>query len=285
MKRQEGSDNTIKAIETFRVLKEASSYKKAIELTKSIHSLNESQVKVLTEASKSSVQKKIDKCIEAISNIKQKIKDTDANKNEKAYSKLLKDKVELEETLKDYKKDLKSLKESVGPWSPNNNSGDDIVNNNEPQMPEEGLTDDEMREFLVDEKGYPGDEIFNDLTGKWKLLARKHGYIDYEDGFGWNLVNNTIKESEELAAEETTEIDPSQPNSYYFSSKEDIMCVNGLDHPRAQGLAVEIMGKFRSMFEEAFIKAEVEGNYILTLEFKQPEVNNDNPLEQETSEE
>lgn len=237
MKRQTGSNNTIQAVETFRVLKENSNYKKAIELTSTIHSLNESQVRVLSEVSKSSVQKKIDKCNEHIVNLTKQIKESTLTHNEPGYKNLVRKKKEMEEVLVDLKKELKGLKESF--------SYDD--------------REEEGEDFFTDKTADPA----NQLPPPPKTLQI---------------------ESEEMPAEETTEIDPSQPNSYYFSSKEDIMCVNGLDHPRAQGLAVEIMAKFRSMFEEAFIKAEVEGNYVLTLEFKQPEVSNDNPLEQESEE-
>lgn len=70
---------------------------------------------------------------------------------------------------------------------------------------------------------------------------------------------------------DTQEIDVTQPNSYYFQAGGDIVCVDGLDHPTAQDLAVKILSQFRSELQEKFTEHGLDKPFILTLEFKEDE--------------
>jgi len=125
----------------------------------------------------------------------------------------------------------------------------------------------------------------------------------------WNKVFPTIEEdceelfdrlrlitdkanSEEL--NEATEVEPEitdeQETFYFTSSTKDILGVKGLEHPKAQGLAVEILAKFRKEFQSILDKSDISQSFIMTLEFKdkeqmpnaelqEEELNDENPLD------
>lgn len=99
--------------------------------------------------------------------------------------------------------------------------------------------------------------------------------------------NNTLTEATESMAE--PDITDEQEIFYFTSSSKDILGVKGLEHPRAQGLAVEILAKFREEFQSALDAADISQYFIMTLEFKdkeqmpnaelqEEELNDDNPL-------
>lgn len=96
----------------------------------------------------------------------------------------------------------------------------------------------------------------------------------------------TVNESTEVEPEITDE----QETFYFTSSTKDILGVKGLEHPKAQGLAVEILAKFRKEFQSALDKADISQFFIMTLEFKdkeqmpnaeleEEELNDENPLD------
>lgn len=99
--------------------------------------------------------------------------------------------------------------------------------------------------------------------------------------------NNTLTESTESEIE--PDITDEQETFYFTSSTKDILGIKGLEHPKAQGLAVEILAKFRKEFQSALDKSDISQSFIMTLEFKdkeqmpnaelEEELNDENPLD------
>ena len=98
-----------------------------------------------------------------------------------------------------------------------------------------------------------------------------------------------MQESVEVESEIEPDVTDEQETFYFTSSSKDILGIKGLEHPRAQGLAVEILAKFREEFQSALDAADISQYFIMTLEFKdkeqmpnaelqEEELNDDNPL-------
>jgi len=132
-------------------------------------------------------------------------------------------------------------------------------------------------EKMLNQNGIPN--TFNDGNGRNDIGLP---YIDINDD---PHASAYMKESAEVEPDVTDE----QETFYFTSSSKDILGIKGLEHPRAQGLAVEILAKFRKEFQSILDKSDISQSFIMTLEFKdkeqmpnaelqEEELNDDNPL-------